>query len=158
MTGTHHQRYKSTEVRFWEKVDKTGDCWEWTANRSDSGYGIFSFNNLSVRAHRMVLMLEGQTIPSGMCVCHRCDNPGCVNPDHLFIADHATNMADMASKGRNASLRGSAHGRATLDENDVIVIKGLLSSGCKTHHIAKFLDIKRVTITAINTGRNWRHI
>ena len=86
-------------TRFWNKVDKSGACWEWTASKDKDGYGLFHFNRKQVRAHRFAFGLDN--IPKGMAVCHTCDNPGCVNPDHLFLGTNLDNTQDMISKGRN---------------------------------------------------------
>lgn len=91
------------ERRFWEKVDKTGDCWVWTGAR-DSGrfqYGIFAAAGRTlVKAHRFSYELHQGAIPDGMVICHRCDNPPCVRPDHLFAGTQKDNIHDMDAKGR----------------------------------------------------------
>lgn len=86
--------------RFWSKVDKSGDCWEWTACRTRAGYGQFKSDGRLHRAHRLAWALTNGPIPEGKHVLHRCDNPGCVNPDHLFLGSHQDNMDDMSNKGR----------------------------------------------------------
>ena len=92
---------EAVESRFWAKVDKSGDCWEWQGYRLPKGYGrIYAFGK-SWMTHHMSLLLEGSDIPSGMIVCHHCDNPPCVNPDHLFIGTHVDNARDRDKKGRN---------------------------------------------------------
>jgi len=96
--------------RFWAKVDKTGDCWEWTGARFHHGYGLF-YESASVRtrAHRFAYETLAGPIPPGVLVLHRCDNPPCVRPEHLFLGTQADNVADMIAKGRIVS-RGNGGG------------------------------------------------
>lgn len=89
--------------RFWEKVDKTEHCWLWTAGTDSSGYGVIRYKNKNWKAHRLSLLLFGSGFLEGLDVCHSCDNPTCVNPDHLFSADTSTNMLDMVKKGRHGA-------------------------------------------------------
>lgn len=88
---------------FWSKVNKTSTCWEWSASCSN-GYGSCSFQGKPWRAHRLSYTLTYGEIPSGMLVCHKCDNPACVNPEHLFLGSHKDNFQDMVAKGRQPKL------------------------------------------------------
>lgn len=95
--------YRSIEQRFSEKyVVRDSGCWEWTAVRVRGGYGMIGGGpkRQNQLAHRVSYELKFGSIPSGMIVSHKCDNPSCVNPDHLQLADHLENMRDMALKGR----------------------------------------------------------
>jgi hypothetical protein len=89
--------------RFWERVNKGNDCWVWVGNRLPKGYGRMCSGGKSgqvLLAHRVSWALHNGPIPTGKYICHTCDNPPCVNPNHLFLASHAENMADMVAKGR----------------------------------------------------------
>lgn len=90
--------------RFWSKVERGPQCWIWQAACSPSGYGKFWVSGHEVRAHRFVWELMHGPIPEGLMVCHHCDTPPCVRPDHLFLGTGSDNMRDMARKRRHPWL------------------------------------------------------
>lgn len=98
---------RPVEERFWEKVEKLTDCWVWTAGTDDKGYGRIlnkrKEHGGETRAHRLSWILHNGPIPTGLYVLHKCDNPPCVRPDHLFLGTNLDNMRDMKEKGRAAN-------------------------------------------------------
>lgn len=154
----HRQRTKTEDERFWEKVDKSGDCWEWQGACNAGGYGIFAHLGGSILAHRKIIEIEGSDIPSNLCVLHTCDNPKCVNPDHLWFGTRTDNNKDRDEKGRLGRRDGNHNGRAKLTENDIPRIRDMLRCGAMQTEIAKWFDVHPCTISDIKHGRRWTHV
>ena len=154
---------KTLEERFWEKVDKTGDCWVWTGATS-KGYRKISVNGKMQLAHRVSYELYNGDIPEGeghhgMCCLHRCDTPACVNPAHLFLGTQPENVRDMEEKGRAADKRGEKNGRAKLTNHQIPYIKELWKARVFTQ--AKLAEIYGVSTSLINgivNNKMRRHI
>lgn len=158
--GSSSTKHRPLAERLFEKTEKRGDneCWPWIGLRTTAGYGAFSFHNKSMYAHRASYEVHNGPIPDGMVVCHRCDNPRCVNPNHLFIGSQTDNLHDMIRKGR-AKLRpqiGTDHGCAKLTEDDVLAIRADCTRSGRA--IAKAFSISQTQVSDIKTRKAWRHI
>ena len=146
------------EQRFFNKVDKTNSCWNWTALRSKQGYGRLTVNRKNYTAHRISWILHNGEIPDGLFVCHHCDNTSCVNPDHLFLGTAKDNALDRSAKGRGRDDNGKKHPSAKLKECDVYYIREKLSEGVLGKDLAAKFNVCCMTISNIKTGRRWRSV
>jgi hypothetical protein len=147
---------RSLADRFWEKVLKTDSCWLWRGAIGDSGYGHIADENRKTKiASRVSWELHYGSIPAGLHVLHRCDNPPCVRPDHLFLGTDADNAADMYAKGRQHKARGEAHPRAKLTEDQVRAIR----QGRRTDAaFAREFGVTATAIYSVRRGQTWRHV
>lgn len=150
---------QSTINRFLANIAKgsTGACWHWTGSASSLGYGQFYIGKTQFYAHRVAHSLFKGIDPGPMLVCHSCDNPLCVNPDHLSLGDHRYNSGDMARKGR--SPRGSKNGSSKLTEDKVLRLRALHSTGRWTQkELSKMFGLSRDSAGDIIRRRSWKHI
>jgi HNH endonuclease len=157
-TGTDAERLKlKTKINI-----ETG-CWEWTASLNTNGYGQFRINGTTEQAHRASWMIFKGPIPQDdsaygtMNVLHKCDNPLCVNPEHLFLGDQSDNANDAVSKGRwgKRGMIGEKHGRALLTEEQVRMIR---ASSESAEVLATALKVSKSAILHVRNRRTWTHI
>lgn len=157
--------YKPAKIRFEEKIrNRSEGCWLWDGSKNHKGYGTFSMGkdgmDRTVLAHRFAWESENGPIPDGMCVLHRCDNPSCVRPDHLFIGTDADNAVDRDSKGRGGGKkrRGVSNGRTHLTDDDVAAIRRRFRSGEFQRVIAASFGVAQTTISRIVREEVWNHV
>lgn len=175
--------------RFWISVNKDGPiiraelgpCWIWMAGVNKKGYGRTGIGHATkFSCHRISWVIAHGEPPDNLHVLHKCDNPTCVNPSHLFLGTNAQNTEDCVSKGRHLSpmrkqsarrgerhystyapekiCRGENHGMAKLKLEEVLSIKSLLSSGCSRSMLAAWFCVGKTQIDRIATGNRWAHI
>lgn len=160
---------KNCESDFWQRVTRSATgCWAWSGGTDKDGYGFLRFRGRRVKAHRLAWELLHGPIPQGMFVLHRCDNPPCVRPDHLFLGTNDDNMADMAKKGRAVSgskkhpermPRGEEHPRAKLTEEGVRRLREKYCAGDTSQQLlAKEFGISQFTVSAIIRRKRWAHV
>ncbi len=154
---------KTDIERFWSKVEKSNinECWTWQAHRNNNGYGIFSIKAILLLAHRTSWVIHFGEIPNGLQVCHKCDNPPCVNPNHLFLGTMRINMDDKMAKGRYKKglvYRGEDHKLAKLKDSDIPTIRSLYDNGFSTHIIGEIFNVDSKTIWNVGKRISWSHV
>lgn len=153
--------------RYVTRADDPDACWGWTGATDGKGYGRqYSYRlKHGAPAPRISWEIHVGPIPAGMYICHRCDNPICTNPRHLFLGTHADNMRDMHRKGRYPKTKPSPHARrgsaspsAKLTEDDVRAIRVRFFDGATMTAIAREYRVDRQTIASILYHKTWRHV
>jgi len=144
------------DEKFWSSVDTKYDCWTWRYSKDKDGYGKEKRNYRDIRAHRLSYEMHIGPIPKGMFVCHRCDNPSCVRPSHLFLGSAKDNSQDSVNKHRIS--HGERRPCSKLKSYQVLQIKEYLNSGCTLKELAKRYHVSTSTISLIKTNKSWRHV
>jgi hypothetical protein len=134
--------------RFWDKVNKTDDCWIWTGSIDRCGYGHIRVEDKIWQAHRYSLVLHGRD-PAGYVAMHSCDNPACVNPDHLSLGTQADNMRDMHNKGRYVKPVGK------LSDTDVRLVR---SSTDTLKNLSKKFDLSISALWAVKRRKYYKDV
>lgn len=155
------RRNLSDEQRFFEKIAQTDGCWNWTASLNEWGYGQFWSSDLRKveLAHRTSWRLTYGTDAGELLVCHSCDNPRCVRPEHLFLGTHADNVADQVAKGRQARSPGEQNGRAKLSDAQVLSLREKYIPGkIRIVDLATEFDISFSHVWQILTQKKRKHV
>lgn len=155
-------------ARFWAKVNKDGPimphmatpCWVWTAGKDGKGYGAFKLKGKQLSSHRTSWIIANKSIfPDAFYACHRCDNPVCCRPDHLFLGTAGDNARDRSSKGRSNSPRGEIHGMVKLTTSQIIEIRAIYAAGEMNHReLGLRFNVSREAIGVIIRRKRWAHI
>lgn len=157
---------------FWSKVIKQDGCWAFQSAKDRDGYGAFSYKRedsnkyIKAGAHRFMMLIHGHTIPPGYVVCHKCDNPSCVNPDHLFIGTVADNNLDKKLKGRDRAPKGEKQPQASITDDIARKIKAEAvvgwrvgyNNGSNITEVAAKYGVKRELVRRIARGELYKHI
>lgn len=164
-------RKRPAEVRFWESVSKTPDCWLWTSGKYPQGYGQIYVNGKKQETHRFSWELHFGPLPGGSIVRHTCDVRACVRPQHLIAGTQAENIADAQAKGRMATgdrhgskthpeliLRGEDNAIAKLTDSQVLDIRARKAAGERQSDLAREYHVSDATISNIIKGKVWRHL
>jgi hypothetical protein len=187
---TQFKLSKNDQTRFWSKVDRDGPmpdqnfshyadlgkCWQWTGCKFHFGHGSFWLNGKSVRASRVSFFLKNGPIPDdgsyhGLCVCHKCDNPSCVNPEHLFLGTIDDDHKDRNQKGRQSKgkkhaksckfsiRRGEENSKSKLTKDQVLTIRSMYSprenSGLE---LGRQFGVSSTAIYNVVKRRVWKHV
>lgn len=154
--GDAHHRENLRGVPFNKRyqLDPSTGCWLWVGGVNSDGYGTWTAHG-ETKAHRASWVLHNGAIPAGKHVLHKCDQPNCVNPDHLFLGTHQDNMADLRAKGRAYGAKGEANYGAKITEEQALSI---MQDGRSGSAIAKEFGISKEMVSNIRNGKSWVHL
>jgi hypothetical protein len=156
---------------FWSRVDRSGECWVWTGAKNEKGYGVVGVpgEHRTTKAHRMAWEIYNGPLPPGQCVLHRCDNPACCRPSHLFLGSRADNNADMCLKGRHRSgssktpadackyRRGERHHGSKLTVAIVTAIRSRVVEVWQAA-VCREYELQAPLVHKIATRKLWKHV
>lgn len=145
------------EARFWSKVEKTETCWNWISSKDPRGYGQFRISGKTIKAPRYAFFFAHGHWP--LNALHHCDNPSCVNPDHLYNGTHKDNMRDKTQRGRNNTPKGDACAASRLTSTQVAEMRAEYKSGVVGYsQLARKYQCSLSTVQRTIKGQTWRHL
>jgi hypothetical protein len=153
----HHSRHSMTlSERIMARVEVVGECWLWRGYTLSTGYGQITYKGRKVLLHRAMYEVANGPIPPGLDVCHSCDNPPCVRPEHLWLGTAKDNVRDCIEKGR--WLNGEANPQAVMTEDNVREIRARMAGGQRLYEIARGMGLRASSVRNVYYGRSWKHV
>jgi hypothetical protein len=154
------QFYRKTQQRFWLKVQvlPDGQCWLWRGARDVDGYGFFWDGAANRRAHRYSYALKSWDAFVDGHVLHSCDNPSCVNPDHLRLGTHGDNIRDRNAKGRHNLPSGERHWHKALDQDKADGIRSMVERGLSQASASKAFGVSPATVCRLINGQQRKEL
>lgn len=158
--GIETSTFDSAETRFERQyvVDEDTGCWEWTGAKHNYGYGQIGVNGRQTGAHRFSYELHHGEIPDGAFICHKCHNPSCVNPDHLYAGDPKSNAEDMVEAGRAPKPYGTKQGSSALSESEVVDIRERYADGDTVANLANEHEVSMGTLSRVVNGESYPNV
>lgn len=148
--------------KFWGLVypEPNTGCWLWAGRHDAKGYGRGHFHNRTIQlAHRYAYLLWYGVLPNDLCVLHKCDNPACVNPYHLYLGDQRQNNIDRDSRKRQKTKHGTEHKLAKLTDSQVVEIRTIYNpKQYPSRKLAKMYGVSQRKVLDIVTNKSWRHL
>lgn len=145
--------------RLLDQREVIGDCWEWQGSYGKDGYGVMSVRRKQKRVHRVAFEVFTEGSAEGRLVCHKCDNPKCFNPDHLFLGTSKDNTQDMIRKGRKAKGQGQKHPKSILTASQVMDIRRKRNEqGMSLKAIASEYSISFQHVSDVARRIKWKHM
>ena len=162
LATTDQGRIDTLKYRFLDHVVQQGDCYVWTGTTRKNGYGHFAIQGRIYLSHRISYLLFRDNIPPGLCVLHRCDNPQCITPKHLFLGTLKDNVYDCIAKGRarrgHKTIYGEKHANAKLSNAVVELIRKYRREGWTLKEISELCHVSMSLISMIINGKRWKHL
>lgn len=134
------------------------ECWNWIKSKNQDGYGRMMWERKTYCAHRISYRFYFGDFDQSLCVCHKCDNPSCVNPNHLFLGTHKDNMIDRDKKNRNSGAKGEKNSKAKFNKKIVLEIREAIKNGESNISLSKKYKVGADTISNIKNNKTWSHI
>jgi predicted DNA-binding protein YlxM (UPF0122 family) len=155
--GIETSTFDPAEERFERqyKVDDESGCWVWTGATEGGGYGTIGVNGGSMGAHRYSYKLHNGEIPEGAFICHKCHNPPCVNPDHLYAGDAKTNAQDAIDNGDWPELYGEEQGHASLTNAEAESLRNEYAAGATVAELSDDYDVSAGSVSRIINGKSY---
>jgi hypothetical protein len=154
----HLSEYQK-DLLFQNVVKKDSGCWEWTKFRNKAGYGMMRVGTSMHLTHRLAWGATHGPMERGLCVLHKCDNPACMNPDHLFLGTRYDNAQDCVMKNRQTRMKGESNGMAILTEKQVRLLRDMhLEFGAPQILLAKIANVTTTNMSSLLSGKTWRHV